>query len=883
MTSALAGRYEVQREIGRGGMATVFLARDVRHDRRVALKVLRPELGAVLGAERFLAEIRVTANLQHPNLVPVFDSGEADTLLFYVMPFIEGESLRAKLLRERQLPIADVLRIAAGVASALDYAHRHGVVHRDLKPENILLHDGQPLVADSGIALAATRAAGSRITESGISLGTPAYMSPEQATGERDIDGRSDVYALGAVVYEMLSGEPPHTGPTSQATIARLLTEPPRALRPSRPTVPDRLEAAVLTALQKLPADRFGTAQEFVGAMTAGDADASPRPGVSVVGHPMKPWVRRRWAVPTIVLSLCGVAAVAGWFAHGRAAPRAQTVRFTFTAPRGMRVRNNFGPLASISPDGRRIVYVGESPRGTQLWIRDLDGVTAQALSGTEDAQGPLFSPDGRSVVFMNSARLVMVQVPLDGGPPVELYPTGGPTGIEWISPDSVVHTRGYLAFGERLHVSAAKGGPLGRFFADDSAHGSFAEVSPYLAPDGSTLFFISRGANGRVPDDEIAYATLKERRVVLTGIKARQILGFQEGHLIYVDADGAIFAVPYNLRQHRVAGARVATNETTQSDQYGPKASLSVHGDLVYPGAAELARPVLVDASGATRVLIGDERVYGSPRFSPDGSLIALSIAEGSHSDIWIYHVASGSRERLTTEGTDNTRPEWSPDGRRVLYRSNQGPQTAIWWKPVDQSGRAEQLSPQLNLPVHEGVLTADGHTLIYRVDTPDSARNVYAMSLIGDRTPRPVLATLFDEYTARPSPGDAKWLVYVSNESSRSEVYVRPFPGPGGRTQISDGGGQEPLWSADGRRVYYRTPQALMVATLSMRGDNVSVVKRDVVLQGDYLINRFHPQYDVAPNGRSFLMINPSNPDVQLTVVLNWIAGLKERLHRR
>src|SRR5262245_61600512 len=243
LASALGGRYQVERQLGEGGMATVFLAHDVRHDRKVALKVLRPELGAVLGVERFLSEIRVTANLQHPHLLPLFDSGEADGQLFYVMPYVEGESLRARLERERQLPIDEALRLTTAVAGALDYAHRHGVIHRDLKPENVLVHDGQPLVADFGIALAVSNAGGQRVTQTGLSLGTPAYMSPEQATGDRAIDGRTDVYSLGAMLYEMLTGDPPHTASTAQAIIARVLTEKPRPVRAARETVPVVVEA----------------------------------------------------------------------------------------------------------------------------------------------------------------------------------------------------------------------------------------------------------------------------------------------------------------------------------------------------------------------------------------------------------------------------------------------------------------------------------------------------------------------------------------------------------------------------------------------------------------------------------------------------------------
>src|SRR5690242_19403942 len=249
-------------------MATVYLAHDLKHDRRVAIKVLRPELAAVIGAERFLREIQTIATLQHPHILPLFDSGEADSHLFYVMPFVEGESLRDRLVREKQLPVAEAVRIATEVASALDYAHRHGVIHRDIKPENVMLHDGSALVADFGIALAVSSAGGSRMTETGMSLGTPHYMSPEQAMGEREITARADVYALGAMTYEMLIGDPPFTGSTAQAIVAQVLTEEPRPLVVRRRSIPPEVEQAVLTALEKLPADRFGSAQEFAAALS---------------------------------------------------------------------------------------------------------------------------------------------------------------------------------------------------------------------------------------------------------------------------------------------------------------------------------------------------------------------------------------------------------------------------------------------------------------------------------------------------------------------------------------------------------------------------------------------------------------------------------------
>ncbi len=308
LTAALAGRYRIERELGQGGMATVYLAQDLKHDRRVAVKVLRPELAAVIGAERFLAEIRVTANLQHPNLLPLFDSGEAGGFLYYVMPYLEGETLRARLERERQLPVDETVRLVGLLANALDYAHAHGVIHRDLKPENILLQAGQPVIADFGIALAVAQAGGARITETGLSLGTPHYMSPEQAAGDRELDARSDQYALAAVTYEMLSGEPPHTGPTAQVIIARLMSEKPRSLRATRPGVAVLMDLAVRRALAKSPADRFPSCGTFAVALVAGPAP------------------RRRAGTIAIALVGLAVVAVAAWLVVSRKGDTASTV-----------------------------------------------------------------------------------------------------------------------------------------------------------------------------------------------------------------------------------------------------------------------------------------------------------------------------------------------------------------------------------------------------------------------------------------------------------------------------------------------------------------------------------------------------------------------------
>jgi dipeptidyl aminopeptidase/acylaminoacyl peptidase len=397
--AAVASRYRIEREIGSGGMATVYLARDLKHDRDVAVKVLRPELAAVLGINRFLNEIRISAQLDHPHILTLIDSGVAGNprdsaggwFPYYVMPFVRGESLRAKLEREKQVGIDDALDITRQVTSALDYAHRHGIVHRDIKPENILIREGEAVLADFGIATAVKEAGGSRLTESGVSLGTPQYMSPEQATGDRVLDARSDVYSIAAVLYEMLAGEPPHTGATVQAVVAKLLTEQPTRLRVVRASVPEAVDEAVAKALAKVPVDRYATAGDFARALTAREA---PR---------QRSMLARRWVPLAVGAGIVAAAASVAAFVLARKPappPLPDRVQLTLTG-------NATSP--SLSPDGTRLAFAEKQcdQAGSctyQLVIQDLDGTRAPVLTRNI---GYIFKTqwtrDGRFVVFAGS------------------------------------------------------------------------------------------------------------------------------------------------------------------------------------------------------------------------------------------------------------------------------------------------------------------------------------------------------------------------------------------------------------------------------------------------------------------------------------------------
>ncbi len=408
LKDSLSDRYTIERELGAGGMATVYLAHDLKHDRKVAIKVMRPELSAILGGERFLREVSIAAKLNHPHILPLFDSGKADSrtggqsdeFLYYVMPHVDGESLRDKLNREKQLSVDEAVSITKQVGAALDYAHEQGVIHRDIKPENILIHQGEALVADFGIALAVTAAGGTRITDTGLSLGTPEYMSPEQATGERELDARSDVYSLGAITYEMLVGEPPHTGNTVQAIIAKVVSAEPQPVSRVRHTVPTNVDAAVMCSLAKIPADRFGSGAEFADALTNPTFALASIPGAAEAFPNEGPW-KRLTVVAYCIAALLAVTTLWGWLRSPADAPK-NVIRMSIQMPEGEEAASTWDGEIAISPDGTRIVYVGPYERGSLLWVRPVDSLHARRLLGTEDARDPFFSPDGGAIGFWN-------------------------------------------------------------------------------------------------------------------------------------------------------------------------------------------------------------------------------------------------------------------------------------------------------------------------------------------------------------------------------------------------------------------------------------------------------------------------------------------------
>lgn len=865
LAAALAGRYEIDREIGAGGMATVYLAHDVRHDRSVALKLLKPELGAVLGVERFLAEIHVTAKLQHPNLLPLFDSGEASGLLFYVMPFVDGESLRQRIVREKQLPVDEAVHIARSVASALDYAHRHGVIHRDLKPENILLHEGEPLVADFGIALAVSNAGGARITQTGLSLGTPQYMSPEQATGDRQIDGRTDIYSLGAVLYEMLTGEPPHTGATAQAIVARLLTETPRSIRATRHSVPPYVDAAVARALEKLPGDRWPTAAQF-GEALAGHVSPEAAPATA---DPSASRVTPRVRHAVVVSAACVVVAVtalAVWReTHRSDAETRRSMRFDLGAPE--LAATAYRPLA-ISPDGQAVLFVAPAAHGgSQLFVRTLSDVHPRAISGVEDPMMPFFSPDGRTIGYVSGSQIKTV--PVEGGSPSLVTASEGNVyGAVWLPDNNIV-----FSGGSRLWIVPVTGGTPKPVVDVDPRVNVVGTRWP-LAIDNNTVLFTSWNAS--LATARIAKLSLSSRRVTVFDLPGTTPIGIVGGNLVYAGTTGFLTAVPFDMKRLEPAGHPVTLQDQVQvSALGGADAVLSANGTLVYQAGSAERQLVLEGTHGAAQTLSADPRAYSYPRFSPDGKKVAVTVDAPGRADIWLYSFADGALTRLTRGGKTNDRPEWSWDGKRVLYRSERGGQSGLWWQAADGTGAEEPLFQPTKGEVWEGVLSPDQRFLIYRTGSTNEG-DIWYRALAGDTTPHPVANSPQTDWNARIS-SDGKWIAYASAESGHFQVYVRPFPGPGERYQVSTDGGAMPIWSRDGRRLYYANGRQLVVATLSY-SPTFSVASRSTTLE-DYFgnLNPGHAGYDVSPIDERVLLARPVASQAQAIVALDWAAELR------
>jgi eukaryotic-like serine/threonine-protein kinase len=871
--AALADRYTIERELGAGGMATVYLAHDLKHDRRVALKVLKRELAAVIGAERFLAEIRTTANLQHPHILPLHDSGTADGTVFYVMPFVDGESLRDRLRREKQLPVADAVRIAGEVAGALDYAHRHGVIHRDIKPENILLHDGRALVADFGIALAVT-SAGTRMTETGLSLGTPHYMSPEQAMGERDLDARSDVYALGCVLYEMLAGEPPFTGPTAQAIVAKVLTAAPETLTTYRKSVPPHVERAVHAALEKLPADRFATTAAFAEALVGGSG--AMRSGSQPIGR-----ARARLLHPATLLgalAVTGVLATWGWL---RATPHPAVQspsRLAIIAPG---LGGSGGPglqrQIALTPSGDAVLFVAVGSDGVNRLMRQpLDADEAAPIPGAPPGlSSPVVSPDGQWLLGNVMNREQAFRHPVMGGSWRQLpTPLATPAaawdadGVLWFSPNP--RSRGIARFGRGdsivVHPAEEARDLQIQQILPDSRTAIVVRKPPGTAVGPALLFDLRSGA----------ITTLLDAAVV----EARYVAGY----VVMVMLDGSLQAIPFNARRLRVLGepTTIATGVSVTGAGIAQLAAAQ-NGTIAFI-PEEPRSLVLVDRDGRQRSATPERRSYHGPQFSPDGRRIAVDLISGDGRDVWILSIEDGTLSRATFD-RDGHDPTWTPDGRYITYTSSRSGPVGIYRKRPGSAEASDSLLASDQL-AYTGIWLRDGSALVTAAANlrPGSQGDIGIVRNGGRGPIEPLVASPYDEQYPALSP-DERWLAFVSSQSGRQEVYVRPFDRDGDQVQVSSAGGNEPVWGRDGRELFYRGQADggvhLIAASVQSSSDFAVRSRRILFSLDDMIGTNPHANYDLSPDGRTFAMVRRS-PSTRIVIIQN-LPALVERMRGR
>ncbi len=898
LASALADRYRIERELGAGGMATVYLANDLRHDRRVALKVLRPELAAVIGAERFLAEIRTTANLQHPHILALFDSGVATTAaqspdrpiaeyLFYVMPFIEGETLRDRLTRDKQLPVDEALRIAREVADALEYAHRQGIVHRDIKPENILLHGGHALVADFGIALAASRSdGGARMTETGMSLGTPHYMSPEQAMGEREITARSDVYALGCVLYEMLVGEPPFVGPTAQAIVARVMTEEPRSLTLQRKSIPPHVEAAVNLALEKLPADRFASAGGFAAALdnaafttarSVGSARAKLARGASRVGTNLPVLLATAVAVALLTFGLTR------WLGSPHGTSGGRSAHVSITLPDGYEVgASDLGPVA-ISHDGSRIAYAGQKDGKTRIFVRALDQTEAQPLDGTEGGDGPFFSPDGKWIGFFAGAKLRKIAV--SGAALQSLADAPFHRGGDW-GDDGFIYFAPTNIGG--IWRVPEEGGAMTPVTQLDTVVGEISHRWPHRIAGTKTLLFAAWTGPG---DDEhrVGQQTLgaPEHVLVAKGADAPQYAA-NAGLLLYTRR-GQLFTVPWRPPAPDLGKAVPVTALERPNDGLGNEGAgnyaVSDDGTLAYitsPESYNTQRLLWVSRAGAITTVPLPERAYENVALSPDGSRAVLQIREGI-TRLWIYDFGRNTMTPVGPGTGSSQAAQWTPDGTHIIYRGTRQGTRNLYRLAVDGSGTEERLTTKRGVSQTPTSLSADGRILLYEEVGPEEPEGtgIWALRLDTVSAPRRLFPLPATGRDGQLSP-DGRWVAFQANVASRREVFVAPFAGAGERRLVSTDGGTEPLWSHDGRELFYQNGSQLMAVTVTP-GATFSAGTPRVLYEGRYFRTiTGNTSFSVTRDGNRFLRIQPVDAVPAIThieLTLNWFAELSRQ----
>lgn len=876
------GPYEVGEPLGAGGMGEVYQAKDTRLDRTVAIKVLPSHLsGDPDLRQRFEREARAVSSLNHPNICTLHDIGREGNVDFLVMEHLEGETL-AERLKKGPLLFEDALRFAVQIADALDKAHRQGVVHRDLKPGNIMLTKSGAKLLDFGLAKLAGSAQSTpdlstlsampteqrSLTAAGAILGTFQYMAPEQLEGG-EIDARTDIFALGAVLYEMITGQKAFEGKSQASLISAIMSANPPAMSALQPFSPPALERVVRTCLAKDPDKRWqnagDVARELEWIAQAGPQAATVEGGLRA---------RLPWVVAAFVAGIV-VAAVAGW-AFFSAPPASPPHVTRFSIPFA-NLRWAQGGVA-LSPDGSHAAYIAIGEEGQQLYIRRMDQVEPIRVQGTDGATNPFFSPDGQWVGFWADNKLQKVSV--GGGLPLALCDSSLLRGASWGADDSILYGTP-IAEGHGLQQVPAGGGTPETLTQLATDEGEGSHRFPDVLPSGDVLFTIVTGNGSSVA--VLSRETGEYHTIIEDAVRAHYT---PTGHVVYSQA-GQLLAVPFDADQLEVTGPPVPLIDEVAPEEF----AISDNGALLYgQGSAALVPEVellSVDRQGTARRLTEKPGPYVEPRLSPDGRRLAVTVAGDSGIDIWVLELAREALTRLTFEQGNDSLPIWTPDGNHITFSSDREGGWHVFSVPADGSGQPTQLSKS-EYPTTGASWTPDGQILAVQQGRPNTGLDIGLLRVDGDSPAEPevLLGTPFNEAQPIFSP-DGRWLAYTSDESGRAEVYVRPFPGPGGKIQVSTDGGSHPLWSRNGRELVYRSGDRMMAAALTT--DPELTPSRPVQLfEGRYgeaplFIVQELLYYDVARDGQSFVMIKPVESEsepTQLEVVLNWFEELRVRV---
>jgi Tol biopolymer transport system component len=878
------GPYEIISSIGAGGMGEVYKARDTRLDRIIAIKVLLTHLAERSDLrERFEREARTIASLNHPHICTLFDIGQQDGIDFLVMEYLEGETLAHRLLKG-PLPIQQVLQYAIEIAEALNKAHLKGIIHRDLKPGNIMLTKSGTKLLDFGLAKLTLEAIPttpdsqlptmkSAITGEGTILGTLQYMAPEQVEA-KEVDVRTDIFAFGTVVYEMATGKKAFQGKSQASLIAKILETDPPPIRSLHPLTPPALDHVVKKCLAKESDKRWQAASDVCDELkwiAEGDSQITLAP--TAAGKGIRT-VRRRELILSVGGLLFGgfVAGLAVWDLKPALIPaRKPVTRFTIALPQGDQL-TDINPPVDISPDGTQLTYVAIRTGVQQLYLRSFDDPETKLIPGSQGAYNPFFSPDGQWIGFF--AQDKMKKVSIHGGVPVTLCNAALSAGASWGTDDEIIfaptHDSGLW------RVSAAGGQPQA-LTTPDPAQGEYSHRYPQILPGGKGVVFTA--LNGFGWDEsriELLRLDTKERTVLIRGGHTGRFV--PSGHLIYYRA-GSLLAVPFNLARMAATSdspTTIADRVRQSSGAVGADYFVSFGGTLMYVSASPRqleSQLVWVDRQGGVKSVPAPPRAYSGLALSRDGKLAAVTITSDTE-QLWTYDLVRGTLIQLTSEQFSSISPVWTPDGRHVAYRSNKAGSWNLFWRQSDGRGSEERLttSDKQQIPAS---FSPDGQMLAFSEINPTTGYDMLVLHL-NDRTAQPFLRTSFNEFYGGFSP-NGRWLAYGSEESGATEVYVQPYPGPGGKWRVSSGGGDAPRWNPNGRELFYVSGDKMMAVDVTTAG-SFSMGTPKMLFEGQGVFN-----WDISPDGQRFLMVKPVEPQqaaTQINVVLNWFEELNQKV---